>query len=62
MKNICKLYTHKTKKHKNIKKSKNQKLKTFKNPNNKLNLKFQYQWGQNIVKGATKGIECQILS
>jgi hypothetical protein len=31
------------------------KLKILKNPNNKVNLKFQYQWGQNIVKGAKKG-------
>jgi len=51
MKNSCKFYIHKTRKHKILKNQKIKKLKMLRNPNNKLNLKFQY-WGQNIVKGA----------
>jgi hypothetical protein len=60
--NSCKFYIHETKKHKILKNQKNRKLKMLKNSNNKLKLKFQYQWGQNTVKAATKGVECQILS
>jgi hypothetical protein len=57
MKISCKFYIHKTRKHKILKNRKIKKLKMLRNPNNKLNLKFQY-WGQNIVKGAIKGIGC----